>query len=142
MSGSVEMCDGRRVRPVLDGIIVRMDPPRDRVGSVIIPETARSDQGTHRAQREPKIGTVLAIGPGRRRRNRTSWERDAKKTGPLRSDEILRMWDAGSEGSAIPMDINVGDRVLFDPAAELREVDPSDPLLRCGAAFQVAGVIE
>lgn len=141
MSGSAEMSDGRRFRPIMDGVVVRLEPSAERVGSVIIPDNARADAGTYRAQREAKIGVVVAIGDGRRRKRRTDWERDARKTGPLKPDEIRLMWDGASEGSAVPMDIAVGDRVLFDPRAELREVDPGDPLLRCGAAFQVAAVL-
>lgn len=131
------------IRPILDGIIVRMEPPRERVGSIVIPETARAEQGTWRAQREAKIGTVLAVGTeGRRRPRRTTWERDRRKTGPLKPDELARQYDAGSEGERLHTGVAVGDRVLFDNAAELRPADPADPLVWQGAAYQVAAVLD
>lgn len=125
------------IRPILDGVIVRMDPPEtETAGGLIIPATALADVGTLRAKRQAKIGTVLAVGPGRHRRKRTAWEREASKRGPLKPDETARMWDAGSAGAPLPMEVKPGDRVLFDPLAELREVDPDDPLVRAGAAYQ------
>lgn len=147
------------IRPILDGILVRMEPPAEMTaGGLYIPDTARADVGTWRAQREAKIGVVLAVGvgaevvapdgtvtrqpPGRRRKRRTAWQRDKRKQGLPKPEEIALMWDSGSEGALIPMDVKVGDRVLFDNAADLRPVDPDDPLLRMGAAFQVAEVLD
>ena len=132
----------RRVRPIRDGVLVRMDPPRAlTAGGLHIPEDARADAGSWRAQREPKIGTVLAVGPGRGRMVRTGWERDPRKLGPLKPEEVALKYDLASEGACMPMGVQVGDRVLFDPMAELRPVDGDDPLLRMGACFQVCGVL-
>jgi len=130
------------IRPILDGVLVRLDPPAEMTpGGLHIPEEARADPGTWRAKRQAKIGTVLAVGPGRRRLVRTAWERDRRKTGPLKPEEAARKWDLASAGALVPMTVRVGDRVLFDPLADLREVDPADPLVRCGAEYQVAAVL-
>jgi co-chaperonin GroES (HSP10) len=131
------------VRPLQDGILVRMDPPREMTaGGLHIPEQARADAGTWRAQREAKVGTVLAVGPGRHKARRTGWERDKRKRGVLSTEEREAKYDRGSAGVLVPMDVKVGDRVLFEPSAELQAVDPSDPLLRMGAQFQVAAVLD
>ena len=119
------------IRPILDGVLVLMDPPRTETsGGIIIPENARAEAGSWRAQREPKIGTVLAVGPGR-------WRR---KTSHRENGRIVP--DAAAISHFIPMTLKAGDRVLFDPLAELREVDPEQPLLRMGAEYQVAAVLE
>jgi co-chaperonin GroES (HSP10) len=121
-----------RYRPILDGIIVRMDPPATKYGSIHIPDDARAETGTIRGRREAKIGTVLAVGPGRwlhahveGKRNGHKWERGAR--------------DLGSPRHFVETTVRVGDRVLFDPVAQLHELP--DGTWR-GCEFQVCGIIE
>ena len=65
------------VRPLHDRIIVqRLEEEEQRVGGIIIPDTAKE---------KPSQGEVIAVGPGGR-------------------DEA---------GKLIPIDLKVGDRVLF-----------------------------
>lgn len=132
------------IRPILDGILVRMEPPAEMTaGGLHIPDVARADVGTWRAQRQAKIGVVLAVGPGRRRPRRTGWERDRRKQGLLKPEEVARKFDLAAErGALMPIGVSVGDRVLFDNAADLRPVDEADPLIRMGAAYQVAAVLD
>src|SRR6185369_5123497 len=104
------------------------------------PDIARADQGTWRAQREAKIGTVLRVGPGRYRTKRTAWERDPKKMGPLKPAELERKYDRLSIGALVPMELEPGDRVLFEPTADLRPTG-DDPLLRMGVQYQAAAVL-
>ena len=66
-----------KVRPLHDRIIVqRLEEGEQKVGGIIIPDTAKE---------KPQEGEVIAVGPGGR-------------------DEA---------GKLIPIDIKVGDRVLF-----------------------------
>jgi chaperonin GroES len=44
------------IRPIAARILVRRDPPTEKIGSIIIPENAR-DKLTR--------GTVIAVGPGK-----------------------------------------------------------------------------
>jgi co-chaperonin GroES (HSP10) len=104
------------MRLLHDMMLLRMEAPPERsAGGIVIPDDARADAGSLRAQREPKIGRVLNVGPGRRTKKR---------------------------GALVPTMARVGDRVLMDPLAELIEADPRDPLLRYVAEFQCAGVLE
>ena len=64
------------VRPINDQVLVRQDPPKDKIGSFYVP------QGK---EEYPPLATVLAIGPGA----------------------------VNDHGVRIPLDVKVGDRVLF-----------------------------
>jgi co-chaperonin GroES (HSP10) len=44
-----------QLRPLHNNILVRIDPPRAQVGSILIPERSQGEVGT---------GTVVAVGPG------------------------------------------------------------------------------
>jgi co-chaperonin GroES (HSP10) len=44
-----------QLRPLHNNILVRIDPPRTQVGSILIPERSQGEVGT---------GTVVAVGPG------------------------------------------------------------------------------
>lgn len=91
-------------RPTQDGILIRRDEAPKTSGLLHIPDDA---------QKAPKTGVVLAVGPGRYTK----------------------------AGGLVPMEVQVGDRVLFDPLAELRPVVIGDETLYCGAQFQMAGVL-
>ena len=46
----------KRIRPMNDRVLVRRDPPTEKIGSIIVPDNAK----------EPLTrGTVLAVGPGK-----------------------------------------------------------------------------
>lgn len=121
------------IRPILDGLIVRMDAPPDRTtsGLLHIPETARADTGTLRAQQAAKVGTVVAVGPGRHYR-----ARELRRGSSNVNDGAL--YDACAVRAFVPTSVRPGDRVLFDPLAELR---PLPGGLWHGAEFQVAAVL-
>lgn len=70
------MTDETKITPIRDQILVRQDPPRDKIGSLYVPQ----------GQEEyPPIATVLKVGPGL----------------------------YGPDGARVPMDVKVGDRVMF-----------------------------
>ncbi len=115
------------IRPILDGVIVRMEPKPKMLGLIHVPDNVHVTSA--------KIGRVVAVGPGRRYR-----KREARKGSSNKNDGAV--YDCGSEAALVPCTVKVGDRVLFDPFAELREIDPADPLLVQGCEFQICGVIE
>lgn len=119
------------LRPILDGVLVRLEAPPERIGSIHVPETSR-DVLKGRSLGMMKIGVVLAVGPGRYTR-KLDRKPDAQNT--------PRTYDHGSEGAHVPMTVRVGDRVLFDPLAELRPVMVDGEALHCGAEFQIAGIL-
>lgn len=68
------------MKPLADRVLVRRDdmPDKKSVSGIIIPDTAQKEKS--------KLGTVLAVGPGR----------------------------FGDEGDLIPMTVKVGDQVIFN----------------------------
>ena len=65
-----------KVRPLHDRIIIeRIDEGEQKVGGIIIPDTAKE---------KPQQGEIVAVGPGR-----------------------------FDEGKRVPMDVKVGDKVLY-----------------------------
>ena len=65
------------VRPLHDRLIVqRIDEGEQKVGGIIIPDTAKE---------KPQQGTVLAVGKGK----------------------------VNDDGKRVPLDVKVGDRILF-----------------------------
>lgn len=70
----------KTIKPLSNRLLVKRSKMEKSKGGILLPETA---------QEKPKIGEVVAVGPGKR-------------------DE---------EGNLIPLGINVGDRVLFGPYA-------------------------
>lgn len=74
------------VRPILDSVLVRRDPPRDKLGSGLLFAIQGEEDW-------PPIGTVIAVGPG----------------------AYL------ADGTRVPLDVKVGDRVIFksQPASAL-----------------------
>lgn len=66
------------IQPLHDHLVVDRVPPEDRIGLIVVPDKAKE---------RPRIATVLAIGPGKKR----------------------------DDGRRMPMaDVQVGDRVLID----------------------------
>lgn len=66
-----------KLRPLGDRVVVRREPAEDKTaGGIVLPDTAKN---------KPQRGTVLAVGPGR-----------------LKKD-----------GTRAPMQLKVGDKVLF-----------------------------
>jgi chaperonin GroES len=47
--------NGLGLRPVRDRLLVEKDPASERIGSLIVPESARKAQS---------VGTILSVGPG------------------------------------------------------------------------------
>jgi chaperonin GroES len=68
------------IKPLGDRVLVRREemPDKKSVSGIIIPDTAQKEKS--------KIGTVIAVGPGR----------------------------VSDEGKLIPMDIEVGTKVIFN----------------------------
>jgi chaperonin GroES len=82
------------IRPINDCFYVQQDPVKDKIGSGLLFAPQGSEEW-------PPIGTVIAVGPGRR-------------------DE---------RGELVPLEVKVGDRVMFRRRAssalhpDSREVD-------------------
>src|SRR6266545_3498702 len=75
------------IRPLHDRLIVqRIDEGKQKVGGIIIPDTARE---------KPQQGTVIAAGNGK----------------------------VNDDGKRVPLDVNVGDRILFGKCAG-QEIKP------------------
>jgi chaperonin GroES len=80
-------------RPLHNEVLIRPAPPDEKIGSIVIPETARE---------KPIRGTVLAVGAGRKYRTL--------------KDGITRVPIANPQ----PLDLKPGDEVLY-PKARVRE---------------------
>lgn len=48
---------GRNIRPLKDNVLVKQDPPKEKVGSLFVPQGSRDLY--------EDTGTVVAVGPGR-----------------------------------------------------------------------------
>lgn len=81
------------ITPLADRVLVRREdmPDKKSVSGIIIPDTAQKEKS--------KIGTVLAVGPGR----------------------------FGDEGDLIPMTVKVGQKVIFNAGWD-NEVSMGDDL--------------
>jgi chaperonin GroES len=79
------------LKPIGDRIIVRREAAGDKSkGGIILPDTAKN---------KPQRGTVLAVGPGRQKK----------------------------DGSRVPMQLKVGDNILFTSWAGDEFKDRKDP---------------
>lgn len=114
------------IRPILDGLLVRMEAKPKQVGLIHVPDNVHVQSA--------KVGTVLAVGPGRSFRRRLSVPFNDHNGRKVERDN-------GSAGGLVPMTVKVGDRVLFDPLAELRPVVVDGETLHVGAEFQCAAVL-
>jgi chaperonin GroES len=63
--------------PLGKNVLVRRDDPKQKIGNILLPDTAKDP---------PLRGTVLAVGPGKRK----------------------------DDGSRLPLEVDVGSRVYFD----------------------------
>ena len=75
-----------QIRPLHDRVIVkRLEAERTTASGIVLPDTAGE---------KPDQGEVLAVGPGKR-------------------DEAGKHGERDEAGKLLPMDVKVGDRVLF-----------------------------
>lgn len=95
------------IRPLHDHLIVDRDPAETRAGSILIPD---------KAQQRPRLATVLAIGPGKKRDDGQRTPLEAVKVG----DRVLIDKWAGHE---ITLD---GEVVVIISASDLHAVVPAE----------------
>ena len=109
-------------RPLYDQVVIRRDKPPAKIGSIFLPDTVQE-----RLQKEATSGVVVAIGPGRWKREKRPHDIDLgflMQTAPYglckrcgdpgarSGEECPKLVDTGERW---PVDVAVGDRVLFHP---------------------------
>jgi co-chaperonin GroES (HSP10) len=128
----------RTIRPLGEQIIIRVFPPSS-VGSIIIPDSAKGS--THQGEKGDLVhfveAEVVAVGPGKRGRNRHLLPdmilalKDAAQLidshEPIEihgqnNDFVERLYDlareAGKQDTLIPLQVKPGDRILYHPSVQ------------------------
>ncbi len=106
-----------KLRPLFDGVIIRMDPIRETTAAgIMIPQNIQEAyaRGQFGKGQGVAVGTVLAVGPG-------EWCQKAKVRKPI--------------------GYSPGDRVVFEPHAGMDVEHDGEPALMMHAGH-VLGVVE
>ena len=97
-----------KLQPLEDRIVVRTAEAEEKTSSgLVIPDTAKE---------KPQQGEVLAVGPGRRSEQTTASGiviPDTAKEKPQEGRVLAVGPGRFEDGARVPLDVNVGDKVIF-----------------------------
>lgn len=124
----------RQIRPLGDQLIIKVVPMADKLGSIIVPDQAKTTTLMGSKGSEDAVNfveaIVIAVGPGKRSQG------DPKLVDDLwnallgfpkevffntfidRPDAIRRLGERVHETSRLPLTVKPGDRILYHPSVQ------------------------
>jgi co-chaperonin GroES (HSP10) len=89
------MSDQRKLRPIRNQVVIKPDSLKEKIGHIIIPESARKEDQLH-------TGTIVAAGPGMPMYNGNRWPMTGLEPGQRCFYKSLgakkaRLWDEAAK---------------------------------------------